>query len=294
MIDFTSAWEIEDGKYGRKLSLHVDWSDDILEMVRSKGIQELLLLKWGDPEWNSLDFLATVPWLKSFTLLGLLTKNIGGIHFLRELRSIYMGDYSKKPIDFSNFPLLRECRMEFCKGRISVTGCKNLELLSLQHYSYKDFSKLTSLTGLTTLDIAQGSLADISDIGAFWNLRDLKLVLLRNLKDISPLSHLGNIEELELEGSKGIENLNALSGLTRLRRLNIANCGEIESLAPLVGCESLQILKFSEDTNIRDGDLKVLMRIPNLKYVTLANRRHYNLRREEIPMFGAKYPSMQS
>ena len=287
---FLENWKIEDGKYGKKMILHVDWSDKFADVLLGMNIQELVLLKLKNFGWQSLDFLATVPWLKSFKLLDFLTDNIEGIYFLPELRSIYMGDYSKRPIDFSRFPSLKECYMEFCKGRNSVTTCSDLEYLSLQHYSYKDLARLSPLKKLSTLGIAQGSLSDISAIGAMSNLRDIGLVLLRNLTDLSPLCQLDKIQNLDLTGCKKFGKLDALSGLPTLRTLNISNCADIESLSPLLACKDLEILELSQDTTIRDGDLTVLLQMPTLKYVDFENRRHYNLSREDIPAFHSEFP----
>lgn len=283
-------WEIDSGVYGKRLTLHVDWSDSLIRVFEREQIQEIVLFKPNNSGFSSLDFLGKVSWLKSFTLLDLLTENISGIHFLSDLRSIYMGDYSKKAIDFASFPELKECRMEFSHNRLSVVSCPKLELLSMLHFSLSDLSKLVPLRHLTTLDISQGKLADIRAITEFRHLEHLNLVLLKSLQDIAPLGRAGELQTLSLEGTRGFRTLDALSGLGKLRRLNISNCGQIDSIAPLVACRSLEILEFSEDTNILDGDLQPILQMPNLKYISLMNRKHYNLRREDIPIYHLRFP----
>jgi len=283
-------WEIEDGKYGRRLKLHTDWGDRVLRVCERENIQELVLLKFQDPEWESLDFLAEIPWIKSFTLLNFAAKDISGIHHLTQLESIYMADYSNRAIDFSRFPMLTECKMEYCPARASIFGCTTLESLALRHYPHRDLVALAPLTGLTKLRIAESKVEDISTAGSFQHLKELSLVLLRKLKDISPLAKLKGLEQSELMNCRGITNLDPLSGLNSLQVLYFPDCGNIDSLSPLAKCHSLKVVVFYEDTTILDGDIKKLLEIPNLKYVAFANRRHYNMKREEIPMWGAAYP----
>jgi len=276
---------ISESPFGPELAIDRAWSSQLTSLCEDKKIMSLVLLRLSKIERPNLDFLTDVPWLKQFTLLDQAIDDIEGIHHLRELRSIGMSDYSKKPIDFSRFPHLQKCYIEFVKGRSSVGSCTSLERLSLQHYSFKDLSPLSALSRLEKLWFSQGSLGNISDIGAFPRLTDLSLMLLRNLRDISPLSTLKHIERLNLQKSKGFNQLDSLATLSSLRTLSIVDCGEIESLTPLEDCRNLEELHFGGDTTIVDGDLSVLTRLPNLKEVLFRTRRSYNLRGEDIPAY---------
>ena len=270
-------------RFGKRFILDGKWSDDLPRLFIEEGIEELVVGELRGAVRDSIDFLAQVPWMKSFMLSDLLIKDISGVHFLTELRSLDMSDYSGKPIDFSHFPYLDQCYLEFNKGRASVGRCQSLRDLSLQHYCYRDLSPLTSLSNLTSLWFSQGSLGDVSEIGAFPELRTLSLLLLRNLKDFSPIAGLKELTELNLQCSKGIDKLDSLATMGALRSLNLVDCGDIESLAPLEACPKLESLCFGGDTKILDGDITPVLRIPNLKSVLFANRRSYNLKRQDMP-----------
>ena len=69
--------------------------------------------------------------------------------------------------------------------------------------------------------------------------------------------------------------------MKNLRELLVLDCGPIESLAPLRGVP-LETLFFYESTNIRDGDLGVLLDLPHLKGTAFADRRHYSHKLKEI------------
>jgi len=274
---------IERGRFGPKLTLKRAWSEDVPELMKREGVQELQLSRIGAVDRDSLDFLADVPWLKGFSLLDIAIEDIEGVHFLTELRYLHLSDYSRKRIDFGRFPFLEECYMEFNKNRRSVSTCHGLTRLSLQHYSYRDLVPIAALGKLKELWISQGSLGDISGIAAFPKLTEITLGLLKNLSDIGPLSFLDDLQVLTIQGCKRVNEVDALAKCRALRSLDITSCGEIESLAPLVECETLEELRFFEDTKIKDGDIAVLLRMPNLKKARFNNRRHYNMRWEDLP-----------
>jgi Leucine-rich repeat (LRR) protein len=177
------------------------------------------------------------------------------------------------------------CYLEFAKGRSSIAKCSNLVDLMVQHYCFRDLSVLTPLSQLKSLWFSQGSLGDISEIGAFPNLTQLTIALMRNLTDIGPISDLKRLETLEITVCKKFGRLDALSSLPNLRKLEVTDCGPIDSLAPLLGCPNLEYLGFGGETIILDGDVALLTRMPKLKTVLFKNRKSYNKRREDIPAF---------
>ena len=272
---------ITDITYGPKLVLLEDWSDDLVSVFVREGIECLAVCRQNGTKRDSLDFLAQLPWLKSFMLLDVQTKDISGVHHLTELRHLDMADWSKMPIDFTKFSKLKDCYLEFSKGRSSVGQCTSLENLRIQHYCFKDLSVLTPLSGLTELWFSQGSLGDISKIGALSKLKVLTIAYMRNLEDISPASALKNLEELDISNSKRIQNLSGLGSMPSLRVLKLIDCGEIDSLEPLLECTNLEELYFG-GTTIRDGNLKVLQDMPNLKKAPFFNKKHYNMTEEEF------------
>ena len=279
------ALELRNGVCGPQLLVDTEWTEDIQRLMVRENIADLVLKRTRVFQRQSLGFLEQVPWVQRFTLLDLVIQDIDGVHALPELRYLHMSDYSRKPIRFSNFPKLVDCRMEFTNGRVSVSCCKKLEYLSLQHFSQRDLSRLTPLSLLSALRIVQGCLEDISAIAAFPLLRELTLGLLRNIKDLTPLAELSGLEELDLEGCKNLGRLDALANLKALRQLNIGNCGQLESLAPLLDCPNLTSVDFSGDTTILDGDISILQNIPNLDYASFLGRRHYNRKPRDVPAY---------
>ena len=100
--------------------------------------------------------------------------------------------------------------------------------------------------------------------------------------DWQPLSRATELEVLELETCKRLEAIDFLRPMRRLRDLSLVNCGPIDSLAPLADAEALERFFFYESTNVRDGDLSILLTLPWLREVSFMNRKHYSHTREQI------------
>ena len=78
------------------------------------------------------------------------------------------------------------------------------------------------------------------------------------------------------------QSIDEIGRLTRLMRLFLNNIGPLASLAPLDQLTNLEWMTFDGSTNILDGDLSPLTRLPHLSRVAFQNRRHYSHTRKEI------------
>ena len=63
--------------------------------------------------------------------------------------------------------------------------------------------------------------------------------------------------------------------MKNLEILNISNVGKVQSLAPLIHLKKLKALACFGDTNIVDGDLSYLEKLPQLALLGCPDRRHY-------------------
>jgi hypothetical protein len=70
--------------------------------------------------------------------------------------------------------------------------------------------------------------------------------------------------------------------MSKLEELNLENCAEIDSLAPLAKCASLETLRLIGDTKMADGNIEPLLSMPALRNVSLRDWNHYNLTSEEV------------
>jgi len=76
-----------------------------------------------------------------------------------------------------------------------------------------------------------------------------------------------------------------LSSLVNLGILHLNDDGILESLGPIALLANLREVLFYETTNIADGNLAMLKKLPQLEKVSFQNRRHYSHKREDFISF---------
>jgi hypothetical protein len=84
--------------------------------------------------------------------------------------------------------------------------------------------------------------------------------------------------ELSLEECRSLGALDEIEPLGNLRVLNVGDCGPIESVAPLAGLKHLEYVSAWGTTQVLDGDLTPLIRLPALREVRMRDRREYQPR----------------
>jgi hypothetical protein len=282
-----SATEItlEDGTYGRRAVLNTSWHATMAEYLKRNEVVELELNQakgwWGD----DLGFLLQLPHLKLFEIFDFNIKDISPIHLLSNLKTLGVTTYCSTAIDFSAFPALEHCGLEWRPKATSLFGCSTLKTLFVNRYKGKNVDSFASLTNLESLAILNAPVANLHGLGALKNLRSLRLGVLRRLTSLAGIERLSNLEKLNIDTCRFFKNIDEISALAQLKTLFLNNDGEIDSLKPLASLPRLEWVGFSESTNIKDGDLSPLFE-KKLSSISFQNRRHYSHRRED---FGAAY-----
>jgi hypothetical protein len=233
-----------------------------------------------------LSFLAALPGLKSFEIFDFKIRNIEPIHRLHNVRSLGVTTYCSTGIDFSAFPELVSCGLEWRPKAASLFECVTLKELFVNRYSGKDTAPFAKLVNLESLGVLNAPTQSLHGLRALTKLRSLRLANLKRLVSLAGIEELLNLEELEIHTCRGIRSVKQVGTLLRLKKLHLNNDGDIESLKPLERLNGLESVVFYESTNVVDGDLSPLLRQKNLSRVSFQNRRHYSHRREE---FGAAY-----
>jgi hypothetical protein len=230
-----------------------------------------------------LEFLRNLPPLSELEVHHLPLEDVRPIESQSGLRKLSINAYFKKPLDLSHFLDLQILHLDWGPGADSLVRVRQLEDLSINRYPGDDLEPLGGLGRLRVLRIANArKLTSLRGLGPLGPISTLRLLDLRALTDLDPIAGVADsLESLEFNLCRRIGRLDALRALLQLTKLHILNCGEIASLRPLLGLP-LKTLLFYESTNIRDGDLSVLLKLPSLTDASFANRRHYSMTREQI------------
>ena len=251
--------------------------EDLAEFVRS-GADRLIVHAAPD-----LEFLRDLPALRGLEIHHLPLSEVRPIESQGKLRDLSLNAYFKTPVDFSLFTELKSLHLDWGPGAESIGALRQLQDLSINRYPGSDLALFHDLARLRILRLASAPrLTSLLGIDALKSLEELRLLDLRVLSDLDPIAGVSEtLRSLEFNTCRKIGRLDALRALRNLTKLHVPNCGVIESLAPVLGLP-LKTLLFYESTNIRDGDLGVLLKLPELTDTSFANRRHYSNTREDI------------
>lgn len=283
MMDF----DVEQGYFGERLVLRGEWNDDLIGYMLSRDIRELNVNYAKGFIGDDIDFLQYLPFLEGLGLLVYNIPDISEICSLHQLRVLDIACRDKTPLDFSQFPALEICGLDWRRRSESLFGCTTLKRLSIHHYSATDADSFVDLENLESLSFVGGSVRDLTGLRVLRKLKMLGLYRLLYLASLKGVEDLTNLVSLDIDTCRKLTSINEVRDLTNLLGLGVNNCGDIESLRAIEGLMKLQRLLFYESTNILDGDLSVLTRLPNLEDVRYMNRKHYSNRREEFPPFNA-------
>lgn len=283
----------EEGEYGVRAILTSKWQDNLASIFNKKQVAELEL-NWAKG-WSgdALLFLEALKELKAFSLIDWKIKSILPIHHLRELRNLKVSTYCKTPIDFSSFPYLEKCSLEWRKSSDSLFKCHKLKDLYLNSYKGKDTDSFSQLENLETLIIANSPIKSLKGLANLKKIRILNLANLRMLTSLAGIEGLAELEELRVDTCRKITSIEEVRRLYKLRIFHFNNNGPVKTLTPLVCLKRLEAVLFYETTNVLDGNISFLKTIPKLNDISFQNRAHYSNKREEFgeAWFGNKETS---
>ena len=235
-----------------------------------QGLTQLQTLILGKSKMRNLDFLRQLP---PFKVVSIPDTNLAAA--IRETLVL-------NPETSIMTHAMLDLSYLYCinRGVTNLTGLEhalNLSHLNLgaEYISGKgvvnsnavsDFSPLSSLTQLTSLDISFNSLSDVESLAQLTNLTNLNLD--RNqINDVAPLAKLTNLTNLNLDRNQ-INDVAPLTKLTNLTRLSLFENRILSNVAPLAKLTNLAYLELHSN-NI--SDVAPLAKLTNLTSLFLGN-----------------------
>lgn len=278
----TTDWTLEHGKFGPRLLLRGAWSMEALAASRSAGVRELELNYAKGWTGHDYSFLSQLPSLEALEITDWNATDVASIHALPSLRRLKVFTYCKTRIDFSAFPELEECSLEWRTKARSVFQHTGLKKLFVNKYRGKNLASFAGMK-LESLSLASPQIEVLDGVSKLGRLAFLGLYAARRLGSLEGLQHLGRLTHLEVNDCPQVQDISPLSGLRELVELHLCNDGDIDTLRPLASDNALRVLLFYESTNIRDGDLRILKELRDLEHVVFMGRPHYSHKPEEFP-----------
>jgi hypothetical protein len=274
---------VEEGPFGPQIVITGVWEPHIGRLMRAQSIRGLVLNYARGWKGSSLQFLRDTPFLEAIQIINWeLDDDLSPLESLHNLRSLRLACNSDYKLRFMNLSKLEICSISWSHASDSLWECQGLQILYLKDFPRTRTDELSTLSNLKELVLTDANVSDLGGIGALARLERLGLQGLLKLKSLAGIEGLTNLLELEISECPAVPRLDSLRSLLRLQKLVLSNDGPIETLQPLHGLSELDWLVFPGTTEILDGDLNVLLRLPNLKTVAFKDRQHYTHTRKEI------------
>lgn len=240
----------------------VDFSDPAIEaQVRSTlNVAENTVL-YSNDLWNIKEF--SVPQdaknlddLKYMIRLDKLTINAGPsgqLGFLSSMSDLTSLTIVDTPVAAEELPLiaalprlttltLRNCGLSTTSG---LDKAVNLTSLDLSENTIRNISDLSACTGLQTLDLHSNALTDLDALSALTRLTSLNLSY-NTITSTAKLSGLKELKQLDLSHN-AIADISPIGSLITVQSLNLGY-NQLIDIAPLAACTGITELDISNNT----------------------------------------------
>ncbi len=266
-------YAIEAGLYGKRFVLMSHWSDSFYDVILREDVVELELNHGKFWPGDRIDFVSELTHLQALILVHLHFRDTGPVQRLHELRYVQIGTYESDPIDFSNFPRLEQCLIEWSPALSSAIKVKSLRRFAVNRLPADMVVPLGDLTGLRDLSILSCSATSLDALRSLTLLQSLRLARFRQLESNAFLQSLRHLKHLWIQACSGFHSLEPLRSLLALECIWLEDLGQVESMLPLSGLVNLRDLAIGGKTVLLDDSASCISDLPKLERLVLKRRR---------------------
>jgi len=278
LIDGDEYFTIDHPGFGDFLVVKSDKLDYFINLINSKKIKSIGISSSKGYDTSNLDFLKECPEIEKIYTVG-DGYELQSLNYLKHLTFISTASNIEQ-VDFSNFPQLSYCCINWGKNVLNLDKCKNLQHLRI--YKYKSLqNNLTQLPlfgELKILELVSSSILTLNGIEKYALLTDFKGYYLSKLESIKAITGLKALASLILENCKKIKDFEELRVNQSLIKLILSDCGDIKSIGFIRGLKNLDFFTFV-GTNVVDGDMTPCV---GLGYFAFTNRKNYSHTMDEV------------
>lgn len=275
-------WIASDDGYGNALIIRSSWSDRYLDIVARYKIGVIRLnehIGWTD---SDISFLTEIPGIHGVDILSDKVSDVSPVFKLKKLKALSLYCKAKVAGDFTDLENLKSISLGWRNAYESVFGVHDLARINITGFPEKDLTRWKPNEALKDLLLESKRLERLTGIERFPNINHLHLYNCRKLESLEAIASSISIQELRISRCPAILDISAVAHLAELRKLEIEDCRDIKSLDPVAECKKLKRLQIAGNTTVLDGDFTPLTKLPNLKEVLLAKRKHYSHTAEEL------------
>lgn len=279
----TSAYEIYSGYFGKKIRVLKPLNRKLLETIRRLKINHLEFLSFWVESDLDLGLLEDLPGLEALTIHTEVPldwsplQRLQGLHYLK----LKTSGFKPQSLDFTRFKSLHTAHLTWHQEWSSILECTSLQHLTIEHTRGLPVLELGKLPRLVEVGIRECKGLQGLIFAPKQRVESLSIGASRSLQRIVPLHVLESLKYLAIGGHTRLD-LQFLHDCPALRKLWLNGVGKIPTLEFLSACENLEYLQMLFSTNVEDGNLNVLARLPKLRIARFENRRHYSHKASEL------------
>lgn len=268
-------------KEGEKLwmRLNSDSLEEQLYYAQNKEIKNFELNYTQGFIHDDLRFLEKLKEVEGVSIVFFENADISSLNCLRNLKYLSLNRAFSQKIDFSNFPKLETCYLDWDSKYIGLERCDLLNQLTLRNYRKRDLSELSTLINLRKLKIVSSTITSLKGIQGMASLRMLQIAKAKKLSSLKGLESLRFIEKLLIENCTNVNEINELGFLNSLNTLSLHNVKSLTTIKPLKNLDNLQVISLTGNTIIEDFDLTPLV---GRRDAICSPNKNYNLTGQEI------------
>lgn len=257
--------------------------EEHIQYIQEKQLEKVYVVA------EDISFLCQCPSVKSVKIIPAYSAKtfdyspLYDLPNLEELccQTIYgANDALRTDIDYSQFAHLRNIIVDGAKGHNNLATVKGLYKLYLgQGQPVSKTLADYDLSLMEELDICQSTIYSLEGIENAHCLKKLNISYCRSLDGLSAMSNLQKtLTSLEIQACGKIKDFSWLYDLSNLENLVLFGSNTLPNLGFLNNMPNLKSFRFT--MNVLDGDLGLCRNVP---YVYCKNRKHYNLKNENLP-----------
>ncbi|NGX84410.1 leucine-rich repeat protein [Aequorivita sp. KMM 9714] len=272
-------------KSNNALILNSDDYNGAIQIMKKDSINNLEINSNFFKE-NHLDFLRKFDFIEGLTIISSIIKDISPIQILTNLKTLNIEHKLKGELDFQSFKNLQECSFVWgIRGSETIFDTLSLLKLRIDNYDKYEIIEISNLKKLHSLSLYYATIINLQGISRLKNLTKLDLTGCVYLEDIEKINELTSLRELRLDDCKNLTTLKPVNNLQKLQHLSFNNIGSLSSIVYLNSLSNLEEIFFSDNTNIKDGNLnnlEYLFQKAKLKKAIFKNRRHYTHKPQDL------------
>jgi hypothetical protein len=263
---------------GSGLQIKTGWKDSFSKEIEQKGIKHLFLNYVHGWSCQDYSFLENIPAMTTINIIDVHSRGLESIKHQVNVRSMSLNLHIKASIDFQSFKNLEKLFVSYSKYTDTFFECASINDLYVDEMRIGDKHRLSHLTNLQTLTIANASITNLDFLHRLKSLRSLELLNCKHIEHFNPISSCSKLKWLRIDGSKNIENLDFLSGLLELETL-LLSLKNIQTIKPIQYLSRLKALSIiGNSAHVEDGDFSFMEGLSDLRMFYIPMKKHYSHR----------------